>query len=115
MQCLRCGREIEENAVFCGECLAEMEKHPVKPHTMVHIPNRELRNRNQPPRRPQKNEEQQQLLEQKLGKLRLLVCMLTVALVLCIGWITWQELTQENGPAIGQNYTSIVDWAQGGR
>lgn len=38
MLCMKCGREIEAEQVFCGECLAEMEKYPVKPGTVVTIP-----------------------------------------------------------------------------
>lgn len=38
MSCLRCGRDTEENQVFCRLCLKEMEKYPVKPGTAVQIP-----------------------------------------------------------------------------
>lgn len=47
MNCLRCGKKVEEKAVFCPECLEEMERYPVKPGTLVHIPVRpkqEIRN-----------------------------------------------------------------------
>ena len=40
MNCMRCGREIPEEQVFCPECLAEMEKCPVKPDATVRIPRR---------------------------------------------------------------------------
>ena len=43
MTCLRCGRETEENSVFCPECLEDMEQQPVKPDTPIMIPNRETR------------------------------------------------------------------------
>ena len=35
--------------------------------------------------------------------------------MLCVGVLTWQELTREDKPAIGQNYTSIIDFGGGGR
>ena len=41
MKCMRCGTEIATDAVFCEDCLAEMEKHPVKPGTPVLLPRRE--------------------------------------------------------------------------
>ncbi len=115
MQCLRCGKEIEETEVFCGECVALMAKHPVKPHTVVTIPERNIRDRNQNARKPQRTEENTNILERSVMQLRLWVCMLTVALLLCIGWISWQELRGDTGPAIGQNYTSIENQSQGGR
>ena len=38
MNCMKCGREIEEGSVFCPECLEEMDKYPVKPGTAVLLP-----------------------------------------------------------------------------
>jgi hypothetical protein len=38
MNCIRCGREIEEPNVFCEECLQEMEKQPVNPGTPIQLP-----------------------------------------------------------------------------
>ena len=40
MKCLRCGNNAAEDQLFCDECLTNMEKHPVKPGTPVHIPKR---------------------------------------------------------------------------
>ena len=40
MNCVKCGREIPEDQVFCEACLREMENYPVKPGTAVHIPAR---------------------------------------------------------------------------
>ena len=40
MNCVKCGREIPEDQVFCETCLTEMENYPVKPGTAVHIPAR---------------------------------------------------------------------------
>ncbi len=41
--CMRCGKEMAEgqNFHFCEECLAEMEKNPVKPGTPIQLPKRE--------------------------------------------------------------------------
>lgn len=43
MKCIRCGKETDENQVFCKECLQDMQRHPVKPETPIHLPNREDR------------------------------------------------------------------------
>ena len=115
MQCLRCGREIENDHVFCFLCESIMVKHPVKPNTVVTIPERTARVRNTPARKPQRTEEDTDHLHRTIMQLRLWVCMLMAALMLCVGVLTWQELTREEKPAIGQNYTSIIDFGGGGR
>ena len=115
MQCLRCGRETEEGQVFCFTCEALMAKHPVKPNTVVTIPERSVRLRTAAPRRPQKVEEDTDQLRRTILQLRLWVCMLMAALMLCVAALTWQELQRSQKPAIGQNYTSIVDIGSGGR
>ena len=40
MQCLKCGKETEENQVFCNSCLESMEQYPVKCTAPVHLPER---------------------------------------------------------------------------
>lgn len=40
MHCLKCGRETSEDAVFCQDCLLDMEKHPVDPNEVVLLPKR---------------------------------------------------------------------------
>lgn len=40
LNCLKCGREIEEGQVFCNDCLVQMAKYPVKPGTAVQLPSR---------------------------------------------------------------------------
>ena len=40
MNCMKCGREIPSEDVFCSDCLADMEKYPVKPGVVVQIPTR---------------------------------------------------------------------------
>ena len=42
MQCMKCGREIDGEQVFCDNCLSIMEKYPIKPSTHIHLPKREL-------------------------------------------------------------------------
>ena len=115
MQCLRCGRETDGDQVFCFLCESVMVKHPVKPNTVVTIPERSARLRSTPVRKPQKQEEDTEHLHRTILQLRLWVCMLMAALMLCVGVLTWQELTREEKPAIGQNYTSIIDFGGGGR
>ena len=37
MNCMKCGREIGENRVFCDLCLADMEKYPIKPGIAIQL------------------------------------------------------------------------------
>ena len=115
MQCLRCGRETDGDHVFCFLCESVMVKQPVKPNTVVTIPERAARSRPASVRKPQKTEDDTEQLRRTILQLRLWVCMLMAALMLCVGVLTWQELTREDKPAIGQNYTSIIDFGGGGR
>ena len=113
MQCLRCGRETEEGRVFCFACEALMTKHPVKPNTVVTIPERSIRDRNANPRKSARPEEDTEKLHRTILQLRLWVCMLMAALMLCVAVLTWQELSRDKGPAIGQNYSSITESTAG--
>lgn len=38
MHCIRCGRELPLGQVFCKDCLADMNQHPVDPATPVILP-----------------------------------------------------------------------------
>lgn len=40
MNCLKCGRETQEDHVFCDSCRQEMEAYPVRPGTAVMLPQR---------------------------------------------------------------------------
>ena len=40
MGCMKCGKELSSTQVICDECLAKMEKAPVKPNTVVVLPSR---------------------------------------------------------------------------
>ncbi|MBE6916399.1 MAG: hypothetical protein E7470_00660 [Ruminococcaceae bacterium] len=38
MSCMKCGRDTEEGRTFCAVCLEDMEQHPVRPGTVVWLP-----------------------------------------------------------------------------
>ena len=83
MNCVKCGREIGEDQVFCELCLAEMEHYPVKPGTAIHIPTRttQVETKKQPKRKPLLTPAEQILrLRKKVQGLRIVVTML---LLLC--------------------------------
>ncbi len=41
MNCMKCGREIDDGQCFCPDCLLDMERYPVKPGTAVLLPKRQ--------------------------------------------------------------------------
>ena len=41
MGCLKCGREVPENQLFCESCLEVMKNYPVKPNTAIQLPHRD--------------------------------------------------------------------------
>ena len=108
MYCMKCGREIRENAVFCPNCLAEMEKYPVQPGTVVLLPRRREHSilKKLPKRHVPTAEEQ-------IAVLRKRVMWLSVLLVVCIAVIvlmfnpTMHYVLDEHYE-IGQNYSSVT-------
>ena len=109
---MKCGREIPEGA-FCEECLAVMEKYPVKPNTVVQIPNRDLAIQSRKPRRRKELTEKEKLIryEHRVQVLTwingILAVLLAGALVLCL-----LEYRKTLGPPTGQNYSTVPPTTQ---
>ena len=40
MHCMKCGRDISDDQVFCNACLELMAQHPVKADVVVQLPQR---------------------------------------------------------------------------
>ena len=109
MNCMKCGREIEAGNVFCPECLAEMEKYPVKPGTVVQLPKR----RETPAYKKATVRRRAVSLEEQIKKLRRAIRSLIVLLLICcvlIGFLlypTLKPMLEETHFKPGQNYSSI--------
>ena len=85
MNCVNCGREIEQDQVFCRVCLEGMEEYPVKPGTVVHIPKHPEDDEKKAPIKKKpllQPEEQIRRLKRKLVRLRV---WLAVLLLICGG------------------------------
>ena len=107
MNCLKCGRQVQEGQTFCPDCLAEMERSPVKPGTPVHLPNRaELARRAAPKKRPVSPEEQLLRLKRMNRRLWISLAAALAALVIALGTLAlvWPE--QVSGPDMGRNYST---------
>lgn len=115
MNCMKCGREIEEGQVFCPDCLEEMEKHPVKPGTAVLLP----RPRPVSPvkkayakwRQPPAPEEMVVRLKKRL-RILLLVWLLTLVLLAMFAYPTVRDFLEQETLLPGQNYTTITTTAE---
>lgn len=106
--CMRCGRVIPMTQVFCKECLADMEIHPVKPGTPVHLPVHvgPLPRRQQNYRKQPKPEEIIARQKKTIWRLRVALVAVLVILTLTLGALAF--VLHEQGEVIlpGQNYST---------
>ena len=79
MQCMKCGRKIKDNQVFCEECLNIMDTYPVKPGTPIQLPTPSKTSLPTKPNRRKSLKPEEQIQRQKLTIRRL-----TLALILAI-------------------------------
>lgn len=108
MNCLKCGKEVTEDSVFCADCLLEMEKYPVDSGTVVLLPRRsessiqkkQVKRHTPPP-------------EELIASLRKKVLILTLLLLACITAIILMfeptmHYVRDEHFEIGQNYSSVA-------
>lgn len=108
MYCMKCGRETENEQVFCQDCLQIMEKFPVRPGTVV------LLSRRREPSVIKKTVKRHvPTAEEQVKVLRKRVSTLTILLILCIAAIvlmfkpTMHYVLDEH-VEIGQNYSTVT-------
>ena len=106
MYCMKCGREVEGEQVFCPECLEQMGQEPVSITSSVKIPR-------QPPRNSKSHrptihlEEEVKRLERSNGRLRAWVVLLATASVL-LSMAMYHKQVVKAVEDLGKNY-SIVE------
>lgn len=108
MQCLKCGRETQDSRVFCEECLAQMEKHPVKPGTPVSIYKRTSKPVNNPVKKQKKAEEILPKLQKENHRLLVSVIVLAILLVLAMSGLAFKLYQDFDRLPLGQNYNTIT-------
>ena len=108
MNCMKCGRELKEQQVFCARCLSEMARYPVKPNTVVQLPvHRPAPAVKKPHRKPEvKPEETIRHLQTRIHWLLILLVVLLLLLATAVNFIMFGSRRQEPGQQIGQNYTT---------
>ena len=107
MHCLKCGRELESQQMFCNDCLADMERYPVAPGTPVHIP---LRKAPAPTRSSRRRkispEEQIRILKKRIRSLTIALVII-ISLMTAAVYFTADYLLNDETRRPGQNYTSV--------
>lgn len=109
MNCMKCGTEIKGSGVFCEECLAEMEKYPVKPNITVQLP---IRPAVAPARKKVRRQRHIKPEDQirHLKKVRNWLCGLLIFALLAFAAssaLVLHLLNPDEGFNIGQNYETI--------
>ena len=111
MNCIKCGREIGEDQVFCEVCLGEMENYPVKPGTAVHIPARPAEDeakKSQSRKKPVPTLSEQVLrLKRKVLRLRIFVVLLLLVCGALCFVVSRAVMELDFQRLLGQNYHTI--------
>ena len=107
MNCLRCGRETQDEHVFCDKCLESMEKYPVRPGTAVILPKHKDTAGSKKARRHPAPSPQDQIkkLKRQRRSLRISVICMTLIISGLIGALVYSHFHQEEKP--GQNYVVV--------
>lgn len=84
MYCVKCGRDIQESAVFCADCLEDGKRYPIKPDTAIHLPQRPVAPEKYSPRRRKELTATEQLVHLRISIRRLRNAVLILSLCLCL-------------------------------
>lgn len=109
MYCMKCGKEIAENRVFCDDCLEVMSQYPVRPGTAIHLPN------NAPSAEKKATPKKRQpTTEEYLARFRKATRWLSIALVstllvlsVTIALLVNSGNAPSNSKDIGKNYNTV--------
>ena len=109
---MRCGKDTEEKAVFCPECLEDMARHPVNPGTTVHIPVRHAEDIRKPvKKKPEVPLEEQLHRAQSTAQILFCVVVALAVALMITGALLFHTLNPPTPPAdpsdppMGRNFT----------
>ena len=109
MNCIKCGREFDSDQAFCPHCLEQMEKSPVKPDTIINLPNRQdpSLKKNAPRKRVWTQEEQIHRLKKRNTYLIIALCLMTLlaGMLTLLSIDVLKQLDVQR--LIGQNYSTV--------
>lgn len=115
MFCIKCGKQIKEDQVFCDDCLQIMELYPVKPGTPVQLPNRSAPAAKKPAqrRKPLSPKEQNNRLRKLLRWMTTALVVALLALTVTVSMLVHTVQERDMKGAIGKNYNTINTDADG--
>lgn len=112
MYCMKCGKKTEGSNVFCAECLAEMEKYPVKPGTVIHIPARSQEPEKKQPRRKKDLSAEEQLANARslVRNMTATILALITALIVMVSVLLYTlfQPQQDIQSPTGRNYSTTA-------
>lgn len=112
MSCIKCGRDNEEDQVFCPSCLAVMERYPVKPGIAIQLPHRKDGPVSKKPhvrRRQAPKPEEKILAMKKWLRFMLVMWLITLALLIAAMFPTVEYFLGNTFRQTGQNYSTVTD------
>ena len=116
MNCIKCGRELDCEGVFCSECLSEMERHPVKPGTVVLLPPRRVEQPTKKHTRKRRTLTPEEQIKRLKRRNRILTVILVLTLLIAgfLGYVAREAIGRLDIQKFwGQNYSSITDSSSG--
>ena len=110
MNCLKCGRDVPEEQLFCESCLEVMAKYPVKPNTAIQLPHREEHafiRKPQPERRQAPNFEEKYYTALRILRRILVLWLITIGLLTASLYPAVKYLLGDTFRLPGQNYSTF--------
>ncbi len=110
MYCMKCGRETVETQVFCDSCLEIMQHYPVKPGTVISLPQRSAPVQEKKTAAYRKEPTVPEQMIQLRGMIRWLTAIIAILSVLLCATAAMLIHTldrQSTSRTIGQNYTTV--------
>lgn len=110
MKCLKCGRDTR--GTFCETCLADMERHPVEPGTIVLLPKERAPIKKAPARHaPPPPEVTVEIQRKAIRTMRRCIAVLSVMLLL-MGFVLFRAIENDSKPELGKNYSTVTKPAE---
>lgn len=108
MNCIKCGREIDEQNVFCPGCLEDMARYPVAPETVVQLPQQQKHHKKAPRKHTPTAEELLKRARNQIGWMYVIM-VLIIFMTVVFAFIAFDlQNKYDFSNILGQNY-SIVD------
>lgn len=109
LYCMKCGREVKDNQVFCDQCLSVMKQYPVKQDIRVQLPHRDVQAEKKAPakKRTLSPEEQVSKLRGTVKRLSVVLACVFLLLVFTVSLLfqDYDSILPEN--TIGKNYNTV--------